>query len=541
MPNLMLEPIMRQMTIQKKDLQVDNWSPDEDFAWAQNILIAEIERQYNLGLPVRIIILKGRQLGISTITEGVLFNWCFLHPGARSLVIAHETKSSQHLFGMTKLMWETWPFRKAFTEKHSSTKLLSWLENRSSMSVATARNTGSGRGFTYHAVHCSECAFWETPEKLMVGLNQSVPYKHGTIVIIESTANGVGNWYHEEWLRAVSKDSMFVPLFFPWYKHSEYDFPNTTLQYKDLDRDEREILADFGDKGMTIGKLAWRRHTIKNTCLNDPNQFKQEYPLTPSEAFLSTGTNVFPLQKLERCYQERNGVKGMLNNSGKGLEFIKTIDGPLRIFKWPSKNKIKGKYVVAGDPSRTTYGDGACIQVLNRFTMEQVAIWHGHIDPVPFGHKLIELGVYYNTAIINCEMEGPGYGTIAVLMEQSYPNIWKHRWADRSPGKVSNTYGWSTNYQRKHWAVAETINYISQEFLKIHDEMTYQQMMNYVMLQGGEMGPASEKGYDDACMAMIIAVITASTERKNLKWTEDTNGGEIHDLFGEPPWEAFGA
>lgn len=92
---LNLTPLMERLTIKKKDLQVEQWSANEPFAWAQNALLAEIERQYNLGLPVRIIVLKGRQLGISTASEGVLFNWCFLQPGAQSLVIAHETKATQ--------------------------------------------------------------------------------------------------------------------------------------------------------------------------------------------------------------------------------------------------------------------------------------------------------------------------------------------------------------------------------------------------------------------------------------------------------------
>src|SRR5271156_395916 len=111
---------MEKLTIQKKDLKVERLDLSEPFAWAQDALRAEIERQYNLGLPVRIIILKGRQLGISTMSEGTLFNWTFLHPGTRSLVIAHESKAAQHLFDMTKLMWEEWPFNPLYTEKHNT-------------------------------------------------------------------------------------------------------------------------------------------------------------------------------------------------------------------------------------------------------------------------------------------------------------------------------------------------------------------------------------------------------------------------------------
>src|ERR1700685_2983972 len=119
-----LTPWMQQLTIQKKDLSVEPINLSAPFAVAQTALCEEIERQYNLGLPVRIIVLKARQMGMSTAVEGILFNWCFLHPGTRSLVIAHETKATQNLFDMTKLMWEEWPFREAFHEKHNRQKTL---------------------------------------------------------------------------------------------------------------------------------------------------------------------------------------------------------------------------------------------------------------------------------------------------------------------------------------------------------------------------------------------------------------------------------
>lgn len=532
---LRLTPYMERLTIQMKDLQVERLDLDSPFAWAQKELCAEIERQYNLGLPVRIIVLKGRQLGISTASEGVLFNWTFLHPGTRSLVIAHESRAAQHLFDMTKLMWEEWPFREMYHEKHNTQKTLSWLETRSSMSVATARNAGSGRSFTYHAVHCSECAFWEDPERLMVGLNQSVPYKHGTVVILESTANGVGNWFHEEWLRAKHGESQFVPLFFPWYRHEEYAFPGTSLRQSEFTKVERDLVGEYK---LTPAQVAWRRHSIKNDCLNDENQFQQEYPCSPEEAFLSTGHNVFPLTKLDECYEPRNGITGMLvNNNGK-IEFIEDATGPLTIFKYPGHNSTKSKYVVAGDPSRTTTGDGACAQIVNRFTFEQVAVWHGNVEPVDFAHRLIELAFYYNEALLNVEIEGPGYGTIAVLLELGYPNLWQHRWADKAPGKVSTSYGWSTNYQRKYLAISRVIWLLGQNRLTIHDNVTYDQMTTYVALPNGELGPASWKMYDDAVMALAIAVISTMSEPQ-LPYEEFPQPDPV-DLFGKPPWEAVG-
>jgi hypothetical protein len=525
---------MERLVIQKKDLTVEPLALSEPFAWAQKALCEEIERQYNLGLPVRIIVLKGRQVGISTASEGVLFNWCFIHPGTQSLVIAHDTKASQHLFGMAKLMWEEWVFRSAYHEKHNSQKSLGWLETRSAMSVSTAKNAGSGRSFTYHAVHCSEVGFWEDPERLMVGLNQSIPYKHGTIVIYESTANGVGNWFHEEWLRAVHKESNFIPLFFPWFCHSEYRIDATTLSQQELFEDERE-LAKLHD--LDLAQLAWRRHAIANLCMGDENQFRQEYPCTPDEAFLSTGTHIFPLTRLAECYQPKAGITGFLHDDNGTIKFTPDPTGPLTVYTWPSGDRDWGKYVVAGDPSRSTYGDPSCIQVFNRRTFEQVAVWHGHMDPIPFAHEIMRLGFYYNTALINSEINGPGYGTIGVMMQLGYPDIWRHRWADKSPGKLSQSYGWMMSYQRKHWAVSEVVNLIAQGALSIHDEITYDEMRNYVQLPGAEMGPASERGHDDSVTSLMIAICSTMTEPP---LTYGPREATYDDLDGKPPWEAFG-
>jgi hypothetical protein len=195
------------------------------------------------------------------------------------------------------------------------------------------------------------------------------------------------------------------------------------------------------------------------------------------------------------------------------------------------------KYVVAGDATKTIEGDAACIQVLNRFTFEQVAVWHMHLDAVPFAHELMKLGYYFNTALLNCEIEGPGYATIGVILDNGYPDVWFHRWADKAPGKVAQQYGWSTNYQRKHWAMEKVKYLLSQKGgLTIHDRLTHDQMENYVYLNNGEMGPASNGLNDDAVMAMAIACVTTLTEAQLPH--EEPADAPVHDLFNTPPWEA---
>ena len=168
-----LTPWLETLHIQDKDTgQTFKLSLDpaiSEFAWAQGAVAREVERQHALGLPVRIIVLKARQLGISTISEAVAFIWNFLFKGTHSLVIAHENTASRHLYEMSKAMWNKWDLRDLFTESHNTQRSLGWIETNSTIDIATAKNVGSGRSFTYRFVHGSECAFWEDPETLMTG------------------------------------------------------------------------------------------------------------------------------------------------------------------------------------------------------------------------------------------------------------------------------------------------------------------------------------------------------------------------------------
>jgi hypothetical protein len=525
---------MEKLTIITKDLDVERFDLHKPFAWAQRAVVRAVEQSANSGKPVRIIVLKARQLGISTVSQGIMFNWMFMYPGCNGLVIAHENDASQSLYEKSQLFWEEWPFKSLYTAKHATQKRMTWQETRSSLRIATAKNIQSGRSRTLHAIHASECAFWEDAEPLMVGLRQTIPNKPGTIIIIESTANGVGNWFHQQWLDAVSGKSEFLPLFFPWWKHPEYRHPISTLAWQEMDEDER-LLQRLGASSEAI---EWRRWAIPNLAQDSLDQFQQEYPSTPREAFLTTGRNVFPLKALEECYDPRAGSRGYLIELASGeLRFAEDPSGQLTIFRWPSRDKSWGQYFVGGDPSRTTMGDNASIQVINRNNFEQVAVWHGKLDPIAFARVMASIGYFYNTAELAPEIEGPGYGTIGALVEMGYPKLWRHRWADKHQGKVSISLGWSTNYQRKHWAMSKVISLLADRSLIIHDQETYNQMCNYVVLDNGEMGNSSRWQYDDAVMALAISVICSITEGPVRELSTATPPRS--DIMDIPPWEAF--
>ena len=522
---LHLWPWMSKLTIKDKDARLRRLDPKDDFAWAQNEFIKQVEYQHNTGQPIRIIVLKGRQVGISTVTEGLLFMWGFFFPGTNSLVMSKDRESSENLFEMTKLMWDTWPLRALFTTTRASVRRLSWAETLSNFRVESAKAKEIGRGGTFHAVHMSEVAFWDN-EELASSLFNAIPARHGTVVILESTANGIGGWFYDEWMKAIGGESDFQPLFFPWFLHKEYTVRRHSLTSAQLTPTERNLQRTLG---LTLGQLAWRRRKIREEN-GDEDKFKQEYPCTWMEAFISTGDNVFELDTLSECFfpvgSEYNGRKvgcsrgELINDNGK-ITFVKEHTGNLKVYKKPDPQK-RMQYVVAGDPSRTTYGDPACIQVLNRVTHEQVAVWRGHAIDGDFAEQMEMLGYWYNTAIVNLEVQGGGAGAIAILKHKRYPNIWKWRRPDQPLHKLGQAFGWVTNVMSKPWMIGSLQFLFRKKEIVIHDETTYLECMQYTLLDGVEMGPASAGGTDDTVMALGIAVMT----------NQESDPPDISQMFG---------
>jgi Terminase RNaseH-like domain len=515
---LNLKPWMQRLTIKTKDARLERLNLDDEFAWAQRIFVAEVQRQADLGIPIRIIVLKARQLGISTASEGVLFNWCFMFPGTNALVLSKDREGSETIFEMAKLMWDTWPMKALFTASRSSARRLSWAETVSNFRVATARGQNVGRGSTLRAVHASEVAFWEDAESVMTPLSAAVADKPGTIIILESTANGVGGFFYDTWMAAERGESDYVPLFFAWWRHPEYQIRNHNLTQKMLSPKELAIQERYG---LTLSQLAWRRRKIRTECSGDEDMFDQEYPMSPDVAFLSTGRNVFPLEKLADCYRppgyayQDGRIQGMsrgmlINNNGK-LDFIHDNLGFLTVFKMPNK-RLKIEYVVAADPSRTIEGDPCCIQVLRRDNLEQVAVWRGWATQNELAEEIANLAAWYGEALVNCEIEGGGGGVIAVLQHLRVPNIWRWKLPDRPLHKRGNVLGWSTNSKTKSWGIGQLIHYTAKCQLIIHDPKTYHEMREYINIDGIEMGPASGDGHDDTVMALMIALMTTITE-----------------------------
>lgn len=231
---------------------------------------------------VRILVVKGRQQFISTYIEG-RFYWRVSHrKGVRAFILTHEEEATKNLFEMASRFHDKCPTLVRPHTGAANANELNFDLLDSGYKVGTARTKGTGRSGTVQYFHGSEVAFWPNAEEHAAGVLQSIPNAADTEVFLESTGNGIGNWFYQKWQQAEANESDYEAVFIPWFWQTEYRRicePDFTLS------PEEEAYADFYK--LDKQQMAWRRD--KQVELGSELLFKQEYPATAVEAFQVTG------------------------------------------------------------------------------------------------------------------------------------------------------------------------------------------------------------------------------------------------------------
>lgn len=256
---------------------------------AQQYIHERLEDQRQRTGKVRALILKGRQQGASTYTEARLY-WRVTHRrGVRAFILTHEAESTAAIFEMAERYHEHCHSLVKPSTGASNAKELVFDKLDSAYKVGTAGNKGVGRGTTVQYFHGSEVAFWPHASEHAKGILQAVPDEPDTEVILESTANGVGNYFHEQWQLAEAGDTDFISIFVPWYWQPEYRAtPPADWEANELEHALAEAY------GLDAEQLAWRRRKVSELSVGGTDgeaAFRQEYPLTSQEAFAVSGTD----------------------------------------------------------------------------------------------------------------------------------------------------------------------------------------------------------------------------------------------------------
>ena len=495
---------------------------------AQTLFEKEIQKCEKEGKLKRFIVLKARQMGFSTFTEGYIFHDTTTNTFKNSMIIAHEDKATQNLFNMSKLYYEELPTALKPMIKYSNGKELVF-ENptndpiekkrnpglRSKITVATAGTVEVGRSATIHNLHASEVAFFPDASTTMLGLLQCVPDTLNSCVVLESTANGVGGYFYDIWQKACRGENDFIPLFYPWFTDIHYQKPFTSTSEKEnfeKTLDDYEV-ALMNRNNLTLEQMNWRRHTIANKCAGDKELFMQEYPSTPEEAFIASGRPVFNIPALRKYLEHANeGIRGYIKEN----TFLQDEKGYVEIWKEPKPNAY---YVIGADVAEgLVEGDYSVAQVLDE-DCNVVARWHGHIDPDLFGIELVNLARYYNDAYLAIENNNHGLTTIKSVQRQEYWNLFFSKTYDRFSDTITKKLGWSTNGKTKPMMIDKLAEFVREFYIGIQDKLTIQELLTYIIEDNGKTN--AQEGCHDDCVTSLAIALQAWLEGKGENYTPE--------------------
>jgi hypothetical protein len=488
---------------------------------AQQHITGQVEKQLEETGRVRAIILKARQQGISTYCSGRVFWKSYFSPYSRSVVMAHDSATSDALFTMSKNLIQNMADELAPKEERSNAKEIIITspyfrdkEAKASYRLYTAGSPEAGRGTTPTIAHLSEVAFWQHDEKILAGLFQGISQSEGTEVILESTANGANGEFYRLWKGAVAGENEYIPIFLPWYLTDEYR--RTAPEGMELTKEEESLQERFD---LDNDQLYWRRLKIAES---GEMKFRQEYPATPDEAFITSGSNVFDLEKLSKLLPSAPESSRSWDVNSKMFEDNR--EGKLNIFDYP---KWDTNYVIAADVSLGVGQDYSTAVVLNK-EYKVIALYRDNrIDPSLFGELLFYLGRYYNNSLLCVESNSMGVATLQKLESMDYVNLYRQTKIANVSKEEGSRLGFRTTSATKPAIIGNLKNLIENEELNVPSNIMIQELKDYISTSTGKT-EAAPGTHDDTVMALAMACEVLRTHYDKLSsnkvsWSQRTS------------------
>ena len=475
-----------------------------------------IEAQRKETGKVRAIVLKARQQGISTYCSGRVFWKTYFTPLTKSVVLAHDSATSDALFNMSKNLIRNMPadMRPKLLKSNAKEILLGDdLETASGYRLYTAGNKEAGRGTTPTILHCSEVAFWQHDAEILAGLFQGVSTAAGTEIILESTANGAQGEFYRLWRDAVAGKNEYVPIFIPWFITSEYT-AEAPEGFADLLTEKDEEYQEKYD--LSLDQMYWRYLKIAES---GSVKFQQEYPACAEEAFIVSGSNVFDMEKLNKL--EPQPVAYIREFDEASGYFEDKREGSLQIWKPPKHNDL---FVLAADVALGVGQDYSAAVVLNTDGEVCAMYRNNRVDPSLFGDVLFYMGRYFNNALLAVESNSMGIATLNRLQQMKYVNLYHQVKTANVSDEIGTRPGFRTTVLSKSVVIGHLKRAIEDEELWIPSIDMIQELKDYVQDENGKTN-AVPGSHDDTVMSLAIAVEVIRTHRnrldtQNVPWSQ---------------------
>ncbi len=430
-----------------------------------------VQREVDRHAGKRNIVLKARQVGITTYVAARFFLRTMLQPGTLSVQVAHDQQSAEEIFRIVHRFLanlpESWK-HSALRTSRANVRQIVFPEIDSEYRVESAADRCAGRGLTIQNLHCSEVARWpHDVEETLAALRAAVP-PDGEI-FLESTPSGAGGTFYEEWQSA--PETGYVRHFFPWWWEESYE---REVEPVNLTEEELELMMK---QGLNKAQMAFRREM---RC-QFRNRFPEEYAEDAETCFLTSGNCMFDVEVLDRQLKQPQEYCDDKEN-GRMLYFFPPVTGK--------------RYIIGVDPAGGgIHGDNACAQVIEVEKGTQCAELLGHYTPQELAAKATVLAKKYNMALVAVERNNQGEAVLAFLgIESNYPHLYPE---GERQGWLTNAATRSPMLSRLEVMLANT----PQLFLS---HRLLQECRSFVRDSQGRCA-AAPGAHDDTVMAMAIA------------------------------------
>lgn len=502
----------------------------------QRRMLAVMEADRQAGRPVRVIVLKARQWGCSTLVAAY-FAWIQIavRRNWNSLLCAHIGNTAGIIRQMYSDLLADYP-EELWTEGDPpallalggapSTRRIAG--RGATITIGTSHSPDSLRGIDASLAHLSEVAFWmDTPKMSPTDLIRTVcsgiPLVSDTVVVFESTANGAGSFFHDEWLRAKDGRSDKRAVFVPWYEIDFYSRPvdDPAALWESLDDYERGLW----ERGLTLEQINW--YHSKRREVTTHAEMMTEFPSDDVEAFVYSGCGVFAPEHVaalrDGCSDpvtvgELMGAAPTGPAALRNLRFVADSAGALSVWEFPRGDARPGEYVVAVDVGgRSAAADWSVIAVLDRRAGDKPAVvaqWRSHIDHDRLGWMAASIARWYGEALLVVEsntLETESAGASSYILEQisrHYPRLYSRTVRDTSSPQPMRRYGFHTNRATKAMIISGLIAAVREGAYGERDVAACSEMSTYRQRPNGSYA-ARDGCHDDILMTRAIALYVA--------------------------------
>lgn len=528
---------------------------------AQRKLLKALEVMRLAGEPIRCILLKARQWGGSTLVQ-LYMGWIqlFHRRNWHSAICAHVKDAAKHIRGMFTRMAESHPkYIQPITFKpyEGSQSIKMITERGCIVGVASSETPEALRTYNFQMTHLSEVAFFKSTEKrtaedLIQTIRASVPNEPYTIAVLESTAKGVGSFFHSEWLKAIENKQQlgYTPVFVAWWEIEIYrkeiiDFDEFISSFTDYDW----VLWNLG---ATLEGINWYKSFKEQEGYSDWRMMS-EFPSNADEAFQSTGHRAFnrvDVLRVRKDCKEPLLIGEIYGKEYKGFDALTDVridkieGGNLSVWELPDgTQKIKYRYVLFADiGGRSDLADYSTVKVMDREPLmyggkpRVVAVWHGHIDQDLFAWKAAQLATIYQNGLLAIEVnslstkgtEGDHHLTVLDEIAPYYENLYTRTSPERVREGVPAIYGFHTNKSTKPMIINE-LNASLRDYTYVErDNNACNEMDMYEIKADGSYGAV--KGAKDDRVITTAGVLWLSNKHMDFP-VEVNKEKKVHNII----------